>query len=123
MYLVNHAVHTTYAYESAESRNIRTPAVGDMLFKNDNGKFVDVSEEAQIYGGANGYGLSATLADFNQDGWTDIYVSNDFHENDYYYINNQDGTFSEQLSQALQQPANSLWEVMLLISMAMAFLT
>ncbi|MDN6279999.1 MAG: VCBS repeat-containing protein [Psychroflexus sp.] len=105
MYLVNHAVHTTYAYESAENRNLRTASVGDLLFRNDNGKFVDVSEEAQIYGGANGYGLSATLADFNQDGWTDIYVSNDFHENDYYYINNQDGTFTEQLGQAF--PATS----------------
>lgn len=100
MYLVNHAVHTTYAFESAENRNKRTPLIGDMLLKNEKGKFIDVSEEAKIFGGANGYGLSATLADFNQDGWPDIYVCNDFHENDYYYINNQDGTFREQLNDA-----------------------
>jgi len=71
--------------------------VGDVLLENNNGKFTDISEKAQIYGGVNGYGLSASIADFNNDGWDDIYVCNDFHEDDYYYINNQDGTFREAL--------------------------
>ncbi|WP_426430935.1 VCBS repeat-containing protein [Winogradskyella sp. HB-48] len=97
LYLVNHAVHTALSHGRADMRNKREPLVGDILFRNDNGKFIDVSEKANIYGGQNGYGLSASIADFDNDGWDDIYVCNDFHEDDYYYINNQNGTFTEQL--------------------------
>ena len=99
-YIVNHAVHTTLSHGKADLRNNREPFTGDVLFKNENGKFIDVSEEANIFGGINGYGLSASVADFNNDGWDDIYVCNDFHEDDYYYINNQDGTFKEELANA-----------------------
>lgn len=95
MYLLNHAVHTVNTYGPADIRNNRVEESGDKLLKNENGKFVDVSEEAGIYGGANSYGLGLATADFNNDGYTDIYVSNDFHEDDYYYINNGDGTFTE----------------------------
>ncbi|MDT0643247.1 VCBS repeat-containing protein [Zunongwangia sp. F363] len=97
MFLLNHAVHTINTYGPADIRNKRTEESGDKLLKNENGKFTDVSEEAGIYGGANGYGLGLATADFNNDGFTDIYVSNDFHEDDYYYINNGDGTFTEDL--------------------------
>lgn len=100
VYIVNHAVHTTLSHGKADLRNQRVESVGDVLLKNNNGKFTDISEEAGIYGGVNGYGLSASLADFNNDGWDDIYVCNDFHEDDYYYINNQDGTFSERLDKS-----------------------
>ncbi len=100
VYIVNHAVHTTLSHGEADVRSKREPLVGDVLLKNENGKFMDASEEAGIYGGVNGYGLSASLADFNNDGWDDIYVANDFHEDDYYYLNNQDGTFREVLSEA-----------------------
>jgi hypothetical protein len=99
MYLLNHAVHTVNTYGPAEIRNNRTYESGDKLLRNDNGTFTDVSEEAGIYGGANSYGLGLATADFNNDGWTDIYVSNDFHEDDYYYINNGDATFSEKLKE------------------------
>ncbi|HCO84778.1 MAG TPA: hypothetical protein DIT95_14780, partial [Arenibacter sp.] len=97
MYLLNHAVHTQESYGKAEVRQKRNAQSGDRLLRNDGGIFVDVSEEAGIYGGANGYGLGIAIADFNQDGYPDIYVGNDFHEDDYYYINNGNGTFSEQL--------------------------
>ena len=97
MYLLNHAVHTVNTYGPANIRNKRIAESGDKLLRNDDGKFVDVSEEAGIYGGANGYGLGLATADFNNDGFTDIYVSNDFHEDDYYYLNNGDGTFTETL--------------------------
>lgn len=99
MYLLNHAVHTVNSYGPAEIRNNRSVESGDKLFRNDSGVFTDISEEAGIYGGANGYGLGLATADFNNDGFTDIYVSNDFHEDDYYYINNGDGTFTEQLKE------------------------
>ena len=62
------------------------------------GKFTDVSEEAGIYGSVIGFGLGVTVGDIDQDGWMDIYVSNDFFERDYIYINNQDGTFRETLT-------------------------
>ena len=100
VYIVNHAVHTNLSHGKASQRNKRVPLVGDVLLQNNNGIFKDVSTEAKIYGGVNGYGLSASIADFNNDGWDDIYVCNDFHEDDYYYINNQDGTFSEKLDKS-----------------------
>ena len=68
---------------------------GDKLLRNDNGKFNDVSEEAGIYGSLIGFGMGVTVGDFNQDMLPDIYVSNDFYERDYLYINNGDGTFKE----------------------------
>lgn len=99
MYLLNHAVHTIHSYGPASIRNNRNDKTGDKLLRNDNGKFVDVSKEAGIFGGPNGYGLGLATADFNNDGFTDIYVSNDFHEDDYYYVNNEDGTFEEVLKE------------------------
>ncbi|MGO4817540.1 VCBS repeat-containing protein [Flavobacterium sp. W22_SRS_FP1] len=97
MYLLNHAVHSEQSYGNADTRNKRSYESGDKLFRNDNGKFVDVSESAGIFGGANGYGLGLAISDFNLDGYPDIYVGNDFHEDDYYYLNNGDGTFTESL--------------------------
>jgi hypothetical protein len=100
VYIVNHAVHTNLSHGPASERNNRKPLVGDVLLQNNNGKFTDVSEKSGIFGGVNGYGLSASIADFNDDGWDDIYVCNDFHEDDYYYINNKNGTFTEKLFSA-----------------------
>jgi len=100
VYIVNHSVHTSLSHGKASQRNKRTALTGDVLLQNNNGKFEDVSDFAGIYGGVNGYGLSASIADFNNDGWDDIYVCNDFHEDDYYYINNKNGTFTEQLGEA-----------------------
>lgn len=97
MYLLNHAVHSEASYGKADIRNKRSYESGDKLFQNNNGKFVDVSEKAGIFGGANGYGLGIAVSDFNLDGNPDIYVCNDFHEDDYYYLNNGDGTFTESM--------------------------
>ena len=71
--------------------------VGDMLLRNDNGKFVDVSVDAGIYGSLIGFGLGVMISDINGDLYPDIYISNDFYERDYLYINNQDGTFKEDI--------------------------
>jgi len=71
--------------------------VGDMLLRNDNGKFIDVSVDAGIYGSLIGFGLGVMTSDINGDLYPDIYVSNDFYERDYLYINNQDGTFKEDI--------------------------
>lgn len=101
-YIVNHAVHTKNSHGPSLIRQKRVQLTGDVLLKNDNNLYSDVSENAHIYGGANGYGLSASIADFNNDGWDDIYVCNDFHEDDYYYLNNGDGTFKESLGNSFQ---------------------
>lgn len=96
IFLLNHAVHTPESFGHANLRNKRTYETGGKLLRNEGGKFIDVSEKANIYGGINGYGLGVGVSDFNLDGYPDIYVGNDFHEDDYLYINNHDGTFREQ---------------------------
>ena len=70
------------------------------LFRNDNGHFTDVSKEAGIKSNKLSFSLGLSTADLNMDGWPDIYISNDFKEPDYYYINNKDGTFTEQLNKS-----------------------
>lgn len=97
IYILNHAVHTQSSFGKADLRYERNQQTGDRLMRNDGGTFTDVSEEAGIYGGINGYGLGIAVADFNLDGYPDLYIGNDFHEDDYYYINNGDGTFTEDL--------------------------
>ncbi len=75
---------------------------GDKLLRNDNGVFTDVSESAGIYGSLIGFGLGVTIGDVNKDLLPDIYVSNDFYERDYLYINQGDGTFSEEIKDWMQ---------------------
>ncbi len=72
---------------------------GDKLLRNDNGKFTDVSEAAGIYGSLIGFGLGITVGDVNNDHYPDLYISNDFFERDYLYINQQDGTFREEVEE------------------------
>ncbi len=95
MYLLNHAVHTSRSYNKVSARGLRDNSAGDRLYRNDGRKFTDVSEQAGIFGPAMAYGLGISVGDINNDGWDDIYVGNDFHEDDYYYINNKNGTFTE----------------------------
>ncbi len=98
-YLLNQSEHPNQNIVDTSNRRKVDTVAGDRLYRNDvvNGKrkFIDVSSQAGIYQSNLGYGLGIAVADFNNDGWDDIYVGNDFHENDYYYINNGDGTFSE----------------------------
>ncbi|WP_093825550.1 VCBS repeat-containing protein [Spirosoma endophyticum] len=113
-YLLNHAVHTSRSYDRVTARNLRHNESGDYFYENQliakTGKapagkvtrFVNVSEKAGIFGAAMGYGLGISVADLNNDGWEDIYISNDFHEDDYYYVNNQNGTFTESIKKAFQ---------------------
>ena len=103
-YLLNNSYKGGFRITSIgkDQRPVRDEVGGDKLFLNDNGRYIDISEEAGIYGSVIGFGLGVTVGDANNDGWMDIYVSNDFFERDYLYINNQDGTFSESLEKMIK---------------------
>ena len=102
MYLLNHNVVVIREFEFSAAKKTRHPYAGDKLFRNDDGKFVDISEKANIKGNPLGFGLGVTVADVNKDGWQDIYVSNDYIEPDYLYINNRDGTFTDRMVDYMQ---------------------
>jgi len=101
-YILNNSYKAIGGFDlKLNKRNKRDALGGDKLMENKDGKFVDVSEKAGIYGSIIGFGLGVTVGDVNNDGWEDIYVSNDFFERDYLYINNQNGTFTEQLEERI----------------------
>ncbi|MCA6079180.1 VCBS repeat-containing protein [Fulvivirga sedimenti] len=103
VYLLNNSYQAIGSFNLMQNkRPERDPVGGDKLFRNDGDVFTDVSEEAGIYGSIIGFGLGVTVGDVNRDGWQDIFISNDFFERDYLYINNGDGTFTEQLEDAMK---------------------
>src|SRR5690606_4580558 len=98
LYILNNSYQAIGSFNLRKNeRNKRDSLGGDKLMRNDGDRFTDVSVDAGIYGSVIGFGLGVTVGDVNNDGWLDIFISNDFFERDYLYINNQDGTFSEQL--------------------------
>ncbi len=100
---LNHSVHLNGTFgRRKDFEGTFHDRAGDRLFRNDEGKFVDVTASAGILSTAIGYGLGLAFSDINNDGWTDIYVTNDFHENDYLYINQHDGTFKESINDMIR---------------------
>ncbi len=102
MFLLNHNVVVIREFQFAKAKETRDPYAGDKLFRNDNGHFVDVSIAAGIKGSPLSFGLGIAVADINKDGWLDIYVTNDYVEPDYVYINNRDGTFTDRMTEYMQ---------------------
>lgn len=101
MFMVNHAdMFYNPFYNTASLRAKRHPQFGNRLYRNDGGKFTDISEQAHIDGSGLNFGLSVAVSDINNDGWPDIYVTNDYDERDFLYLNNQNGTFREVLAKA-----------------------
>ena len=98
MYLMNHSVHPNRTYGKGSQRTKVDSISGDILFENKNGYFRDVSQSAGIFQGKSGYGLGLSISDINNDGYPDIYIGNDFFENDYLYLNQGDKTFKEVIS-------------------------
>jgi enediyne biosynthesis protein E4 len=102
MFLLNHSVHQNNLFAPRKNfLGTYSELSGDKLYRNDGGHFTDVTKESKINSSAISYGLGVTVADINLDGWPDLYVGNDFHENDYLYINQHNGTFSEENAQHL----------------------
>lgn len=95
LYLLNHSVHTERQIGTAARRDERHPKSGDRLYRNDGARFTDVSAQAGIYAGVEGYGLGVVATDVNGDGCMDLYVANDFQENDLLYMNDCRGRFVE----------------------------
>ena len=94
-YLLNNSMRSVGAYDLIEDQRNIPDTEGNRLLENRNGFFVNVSEKAGIYSSKIGFGLGITLSDFNNDLWPDLFISNDFFEKDYLYINNQKGGFDE----------------------------
>lgn len=99
MFQLNHSVHQngTFGMRSAFQVKMHQTA-GDKFFRNDNGKFIEITQKTGILSDVLGYGLGIGLGDVNFDGYTDMYIGNDFHENDYLYINQKNGSFKEDLT-------------------------
>ncbi|MCW3116908.1 MAG: hypothetical protein JWM28_990, partial [Chitinophagaceae bacterium] len=97
MFLLNHPIsHEAKYAPRVKFLGTYDSLSGDHLYRNDGKYFTDVTKQSKINSSAIGYGLGVAVADINMDGWPDLYVGNDFHENDYLYINQRDGTFSEE---------------------------
>jgi enediyne biosynthesis protein E4 len=100
MYLLNHSIHQNGTFGPRQDRLAAVnPLSGDRLYRNDgNNKFTDVTREAGIHSSVIGYGLGVSVSDIDLDGYPDLYVGNDFQENDYLYINQHNGNFKEELN-------------------------
>lgn len=96
LFLLNHTVHQNGTF--AERKNFLGtyhPLSGDRMYRNDGPIFTDITKASGIHSSAISYGLGVAVADINLDGYPDLYIGNDFHENDYLYINQKDGTFKD----------------------------
>ena len=102
MYLLNHSIHQNSSFAPrSQFENTYDPLSGDHLYRNDGNYFTDVTKPSMINSSQIGYGLGIAISDINLDGWPDLYIGNDFHENDYLFINQKNGSFSEENNQRL----------------------
>ena len=99
LYILNHSTQEFAGLGkiSKHNKKRKNKAYSDKLMKNENGKFIDVSDQVGLISNVLGFGLGIAISDLNNDGWLDIYISNDYNEQDYLYFNNGDGTFKESL--------------------------
>ncbi len=102
VFLLNHSVHQNGTFAPRNNfMGTFDPLSGDRIYKNDNGYFKDVTASTKINSSAISYGLGVVVSDINLDGWPDIYAGNDFHENDYLYLNQKNGTFIDNQSESM----------------------
>jgi len=102
MYLLNHSLRYNSTFNARPSyTNTYDSLSGDRFYRNVSGKYIDETRSVGINSSVIGYGLGIVVSDINMDGYPDIYIGNDFHENDYLYINNKKGGFTETLDSAI----------------------
>jgi hypothetical protein len=101
LYVINNSPRPVSSFGIRNTRGVRDRFGGARLYHNDGGHFTDVSAKAGIFGSEVGLGLGVVVSDVDRDGWPDIYTSNDFFEQDYLYLNNRDGTFTESVARAM----------------------
>jgi hypothetical protein len=95
LFVINHNNKNLRNFDASFVKKMIDPDAGDRLYRNDNNMFTDVTIQSGIISNPLGYGLAVSVSDINRDGWPDLYVTNDYVEEDYLYINNHNGTFSE----------------------------
>lgn len=105
LFVINHSLqqYADDSYENPSLRQLQNPDFASKLFRNDDGHFVNASKEAGIISNVLSFGLGLAVSDFNGDDWPDIYVSHDFNEPDYLFINNRDGSFTESLAACMDE--------------------
>ncbi len=103
MFQLNHSLHNNGTFGPRKNFEGKFhPLSGDRFFKNNNGKYVEITKTIGVNSTVVGYGLGLAVGDINGDGYPDMYIGNDFHENDYLYINQKNGTFKEQINDYVQ---------------------
>jgi hypothetical protein len=106
-YVLNNSFVDVRKFDIEAVRKVRDSLGGHKLLQNENGRFIDVSEKAGIAGVKIAYGLGVSVSDLNGDMYPDIYVSNDFYEKDYLYINQKNGTFKDELPERIGHISSS----------------
>ena len=108
LYQLNHSLQANGTFGDKQNfTGTRHPLAGDKLMRNDGDRFTDVTAIAGINSTVIGYGLGIALGDVNLDGWPDIYIGNDFYENDYLYLNQGNGSFREVLEEQMMHTSRS----------------
>ncbi len=102
LFVLNHSLQRYAGFNNLlnNAKGQKSDKFGSKLYQNQNGKFINVSEQAGLISNVLSFGLGVAVTDLNQDGFLDMYISNDFNEEDYLYMNNGDGTFTNTIKKA-----------------------
>lgn len=102
-FLLNHSLQKYAGFSNllADYRQQRNDAYGNKLLRNDGNRFTNVTDSAGIVSNVLSFGLGVNVNDFNNDGWQDLYIANDYNENDYLYLNERNGKFKEVIREAM----------------------
>lgn len=102
LFVLNHSLQRYAGFNILlnNAKGQKSDKFGSKLYQNQNGKYINVSENAGLISNVLSFGLGVAVSDLNQDGFLDMYISNDFNEEDYLYMNNGDGTFTNTITKA-----------------------